>query len=118
MIPALSVAVAGLVDASNRLGGAASRTVSETARFANSLNQGNAPPTAAPAGTSATRDLSRTTRTPTPGGQPLYIPSFAEDAVAMRTAVAAYKANAKLVRVTSELSAELARLGQTTGNRP
>lgn len=118
MMPVMTIAVAGLVDASDRLGAAANRTASSSARFANAINQatgsGAPPPSVAGqalAGTAATRDLSRQLPLASDQGQPMYVPSYAEDVVAMRSAVAAYKANAKLVRVSGELGAELARLG-------
>jgi hypothetical protein len=132
MIPALTIAVAGLVDASQRLNAAASSTVQKGALaaadqargLASYLDAGQAkalkpggPNEKAGAKASGTQSSGSAGRSSTSTlaqftgasavGTPLYVPSFAEDALALRTAAAAYKANAAVVRTLDDLSQSL-----------
>jgi hypothetical protein len=127
MIPALTIAVAGLVDASQRLNAAAASTVQKGALpaadqargLASYLEAGQpkalrgagggstaAGPNAGGSGRSATKSLAQFDGGAAIG-TPLYIPSFAEDALTLRTAAAAYKANALVIRTLDEISESL-----------
>jgi hypothetical protein len=108
MMPALSVSVAGLLDASNRLSTSASRIVRQTttgfdvlarsgATASSDAPKGDAPRSFSP------NDLSAA---PLPGAS-LYTPSYAEDIVSMKMASAAYKANAKMIKASSDMTKEL-----------
>lgn len=110
MIPALTIAVSGLVDATNRANTAADNIVrngaSRSAFRLDSLEAAASYARAAgqTAGAGSTANL---------GGQaqaqpmPRYIPSMAEDMVMMREAVHAYKANAAVIRQLDETTSEL-----------
>jgi hypothetical protein len=109
VLPALNIAVSGMLDAANRLNGVASSVAKSTAA-ANAVftvdaqntpsNTANANPGSG--GSLSTASLSKST------GSPLYVPSYAEDAVAMRQAVSTYKSNAKLLRTVADLARTLA----------
>ena len=117
MIPALGIAVSGLMDATNRANTAASNIVRNSttsslfrldsqeaaASYARAAGQ---PETEAGAGTGT-----GTGSTANLGGQaqpmPRYVPSMAEDMVMMREAVHAYKANAKVIRQLDQVTSEL-----------
>lgn len=107
MIPAFNIAASGMLDAANRLNGTATSvarsTVDAQRRFADEAAMADQPaaPNAKASGPGSTANLSR------PGGAPLYVPSMAEDAVAMRQAVTAYKANAKMLRTVADLAQAL-----------
>jgi hypothetical protein len=103
MIPALTIAVAGMVDASQRLDRAGANTVKRAAFELPGALEKAAPGSsgANAAGPASTTQLSA------PSGLPMYVPSFAEDMVAMRSAVAAYKANAAVVRTADDIAREL-----------
>ncbi len=111
MIPALTIAVAGLVDATNRANGAASNIVQRPAReakysaqAASAYGQASEQPVAGEPGRGSMGPLS----TAAPAyGTPRYVPSLAEDIVMMREAVHAYKANAKVIRALDDVTREL-----------
>jgi hypothetical protein len=110
VIPALTIAVAGLVDANNRVNKAAGRIVETPAREAEAFQRmseqaSQEPAARSAAGVGTTTSLSRASA-PAPGS-PMYIPSLAEDIVVMREAVQAYKANARVIKATDELAREL-----------
>jgi hypothetical protein len=110
MTPALSVSVAGLLDASTRLSTAATRISRQSATGFSTLARSgisdNASPAAATGRSLSAADLSEAL--PMGGnGAALYTPSYAEDIVAMKMASAAYKANAKMLKASSEMSKEL-----------
>ena len=114
MIPALTIAVSGLIDATNRANTAASNIVRNgttdsafkldsmeaAASYARAAGQPDAP---AGAGSGSTATLGGR-QTPT---MPRYIPSMAEDMVMMREAVHSYKANAAVIRQLDEVTSEL-----------
>lgn len=109
MIPGLNIAVSGMLDAANRLNGAASSTVKKTTTAtsvfsdpASTVDDAGTPRGSGSIATSTTSSLSRNM-----GGSPLYIPSYAEDAVQMREAVHAYKASAKMLRTAADIAREL-----------
>jgi hypothetical protein len=108
VIPALNIAVSGMLDAANRLNGAAASTVRKTSAgaslFQDAATERGPEPAAETAGSTGRGSTSGLARNP---GAPLYIPSFAEDAVAMRQAVSAYKANAKMLRTVADLAQSL-----------
>jgi hypothetical protein len=109
MTPAMSISVAGMLDASTRLSTAASRISRQSATgftiLAHSGTSSEAPPAATGRSMSAA-DLSEAL--PMGGnGAALYTPSYAEDIVAMKMASAAYKANAKMLKASSDMSKEL-----------
>jgi hypothetical protein len=103
MIPAMTIAVAGMVDAAQRLDRAGASVVKKAAfpLPGESATAGSSEARPASSGASNTSQLSA------PVGVPLYVPSFAEDMVAMRSAVAAYKANAAVVRTADDLAKEI-----------
>jgi hypothetical protein len=110
MTPAMSISVAGMLDASTRLSTAASRISRQNATgfsiLARSGTPNEAPLTAATGRSMSAADLSEAL--PMGGnGSALYTPSYAEDIVAMKMASAAYKANAKMLKASSEMSKEL-----------
>jgi hypothetical protein len=109
MMPALSISVAGMLDASNRLSTAASRIVRQSSTGFDTLARSGTPDASTAKATSrslSSADLSEAL--PFEGsGNALYTPSYAEDVVAMKMASAAYKANAKMLKATSDLSKEL-----------
>jgi hypothetical protein len=109
MTSALSVSVAGLLDASTRLSAAASRISRQSTTgfsiLAHSGSSNDASP--APTGRSVSAaDLSEALPIGSSGAA-LYVPSYAEDIVAMKMASAAYKANAKMLKASSDMSKEL-----------
>jgi hypothetical protein len=106
MIAGLSIATAGMLDASNRLATAASRVVRTTASAFPAPAAETSPAIAVNAGVADTASLARQTPKAPPGAV-LYTPSYAEDIVAMKMASAAYKANAKMLKASSNLSREL-----------
>ncbi len=109
MKPALSVSVAGLLDASNRLSTSASRIVRQTTTSFDSLarsGQTGASPAEAPPATPRSLSPSDLSDAP-PLGSSLYTPSYAEDIISMKMASAAYKANAKMIKASSEMTKEL-----------
>lgn len=105
MIPSLSIAASGMVDAANRLSTSASRIVrNQTSGFA--ADPGLSPEVASSTGVASPSGLARETPRATPGSV-LYTPSYAEDVVTMKLASAAYKANAKILKASADLSREL-----------
>ena len=116
MIPALGIAVSGLIDATNRANTAASNivrgsttasTFSQTmveaaASYARTAAQTD--PDAAPANVGSQRPMH---------AMPRYIPSMAEDMVMMREAVNAYKANANVIRQLDQIAGELINVLKT-----
>ncbi len=109
MTPAISISVAGMLDASNRLSTAAARIARAPAAGFNVL---------ASPGTTADTPVARANRRSSAAdlsdallvgssGAALYTPSYAEDVVAMKMATAAYKANAKMLKASSDMSKEL-----------
>lgn len=109
MIPALTIAVAGLIDATNRANQAAENTVRRSAaetKFstdaAASYGRASSGTAATPGGAGSTSRLGGT-----PRGTPVYIPSMAEDVVMMREAVSAYRANAQVIRKLDQVTREL-----------
>lgn len=116
MIPALSIAVSGLIDATNRANTAASNIVrgSTTASSAFRLDSMEAAASYARASGQtdpAAQGETGPGSTANLGGQahpmPRYIPSMAEDMVMMREAVHAYKANASVIRQLDQVTSEL-----------
>jgi hypothetical protein len=109
MMPALSVSVAGLLDASNKLSTSASRIVRQSSASYSDVAQ--ASNVAEPAGQSSPRASSPsdlTERQPLSlSGNAIYTPSYAEDVVSMKMATAAYKAKAKMIRASSDMAQEL-----------
>jgi hypothetical protein len=109
MTAALSISVAGLLEASNRLSTAASRIVRQSSTgFELLARSGNSSETS---GSSMSRsfspaDLSEALPTSTSGAA-LYTPSYAEDIVSMKMASAAYKANARMLKASSDITKEL-----------
>jgi hypothetical protein len=109
MMPALSVSVAGLLDASNRLSTSASRIVKQTTTGFDALARSGQTDTS-PADTQSptARSLSPASLSDAPPpGASLYTPSYAEDIISMKMASAAYKANAKMIKASSEMTQEL-----------
>ncbi|MGK2286145.1 hypothetical protein [Pedomonas sp. V897] len=115
MIPALGIAVSGLIDASNRAATAASNIVSDGAAAANfSLHRQDVLARYARAsGSGSTASLGGQAQ---PGVMPRYIPSMAEDVVMMREAVQAYKANANVIRQLDKTTSELLNVLRTDRN--
>jgi hypothetical protein len=108
MTPAMSVSVAGLLDASNKLSTAASRIVRQPAAGFDLL-AGSSNRDETSSGTSRSRspsDLSAALPMTTSGAA-LYTPSYAEDIVSMKMASAAYKANAKMLKASNDMTKEL-----------
>jgi hypothetical protein len=109
MTPAMSISVAGMLDASNRLSTAAARIARQPATGFNVLARSGTTPdtsTAATGRSLSAADLSDALPT-SASGAALYTPSYAEDVVAMKMATAAYKANAKMLKASSDMSKEL-----------
>jgi hypothetical protein len=109
MTPAMSISVAGMLDASNRLSTAAARITLQPATGFNVLARSGTTPdtsTAATGRSLSAADLSDALPT-SASGAALYTPSYAEDVVAMKMATAAYKANAKMLKASSDMSKEL-----------
>ncbi len=110
MTPAMSVSLAGLLDASERLSTAATRIVCKTTGDFDAMARSGMgkEPTAAASGsrTLSSADLSDSLPI-TASGSALYTPSYAEDIVAMKMASAAYKANARMLKASSDMSKEL-----------
>ncbi len=103
MTPGLSISVSGLADAANRLATSAARI--SRAPAADQRHFRSAAPVAEPAaGPAKTADLSFQ---PLPTADHLYTPSYAEDLIAMRLAVDAYKANAKMISTYKDMDAAL-----------
>lgn len=115
MIPALGIAVSGLIDATNRANKAASNIVrgSTTAASAFSQEAAASYARAAGQGDGGAGAENGPGTVPNLGGQvpaqmmPRYIPSMAEDMVMMREAVNAYKANASVIRQLDQVTSEL-----------
>lgn len=111
MIPAISVAVSGLIDASTRASSAASSIVRGSTTTPSAFSQEAAASYARAAGQSGGGPTAGTDSAPASGRQPSfvprYIPSMAEDMVMMRQAVHAYKANASVIRQLDEVTSEL-----------
>ena len=106
MIAGLSIATAGMLDASNRLATAASRIAQTSTSAFSATSAAASPAVAVNAGAADTASLARQTPKAPPGAV-LYTPSYAEDIVTMKLASAAYKANAKMLKTSSDLSREL-----------
>ncbi|MCH8685213.1 hypothetical protein [Pedomonas mirosovicensis] len=112
MIPALTIAVSGLIDATNRANTAASNIVRKgTVESPFSLESQDAAASYARAagqqeGPGNTANLSGQTQAQMQA-MPRYIPSMAEDVVMMREAVHAYKANANVIRQLDRTTSEL-----------
>jgi hypothetical protein len=109
MTPAMSVSVAGLLDASTRLSTAASRISRQSATGFSNLTRSTTSDEAPPAATGRSMSAADLSDALPMGGNgaALYTPSYAEDIVAMKMASAAYKANAKMLKASSEMSKEL-----------
>jgi hypothetical protein len=108
MMPALSVSVAGLLDASNRLSTSATRIVKQSSVSFDALARSGESSSEVAPKTSAPRSLSPNdlSEAPSPGTS-LYTPSYAEDIISMKMASAAYKANAKMIKASNEMTQEL-----------
>jgi hypothetical protein len=109
MTPAMSISVAGMLDASTRLSTAASRIVRQSTTGYSTLARSGIPDDAPPAATGRSMSAADLSDALPMGsnGAALYTPSYAEDIVAMKMASAAYKANAKMLKASSEMSKEL-----------
>lgn len=111
MIPALTVAVSGLIDASTRANTAASNIVrgSTTApsAFSQEAAASYARASGQPTGPGTTGSGRASSTGRHPSFMPRYIPSMAEDMVMMREAVHAYKANASIIRQLDQVTSEL-----------
>lgn len=103
MRPALTIAVAGLNDATRRINAAATsivqRPAAEAKRFEEALAAQPGQPPAPTANVSG--------QTAVPLSSNAYVPSLAEDIVNTRLAVASYKANASLIRTIDTLQRSL-----------
>lgn len=108
MLPALTIPLAGLNEATRRLNSAAANSVQRPG-FASNLTQqaAGASPASAAAGATGTPGGGLTREAAFAISSSAYIPSLAEDSVNVRAAVASYRANAKVLRVLSGLQQEL-----------
>ncbi|TXG82021.1 MAG: hypothetical protein E6R12_12845 [Sphingomonadales bacterium] len=103
MRPALTIAVAGLNDATRRINAAATSIVQRPAAEAKSFQEAlAAQPGQAPAPTASLSGQSAV-----PLSNSAYVPSLAEDIVNTKLAVASYKANASLIRTIDTLQRSL-----------
>jgi hypothetical protein len=109
MTPAMSISVAGMLDASNRLSTAATRIARQPATGFNVLASSSTTENTPSAGTGRSLSAADLSDALPMGasGSALYTPSYAEDVVAMKMATAAYKANAKMLKASSDMSKEL-----------
>lgn len=110
MPSALTISAAGLLDASNKLATAATRIVKQTTQATAFVADVSDPPVQgeqpAPGGSGSSTSPTQLSRGTSLAGV-LYTPSYAEDIVTLKLAAAAYKANAKLFKASSELSKAL-----------
>ncbi len=111
MIPALTIAVSGLIDATNRANTAAGNIVRGSTAAPSAFSLEAAASYARAAGQNEAPAASGSGKPAALGGRgqsmPRYIPSMAEDMVMMREAVHAYKANASVIRQLDQVTSEL-----------
>lgn len=108
MLPALTIPLAGLNEATRRLNSAASNIVQRpgfASNLAHPAAEATGPGAAAGANGAPGGGLSREAAFAISSSA--YIPSLAEDTVNVRAAVASYRANAKVLRAVSGLQKEL-----------
>lgn len=103
MRPALTIAVAGLNDATRRINAAATSIVQRPAAEAKSFEQALAAQPGQPSAPTA----SLTGQSAVPLSSNAYVPSLAEDIVNTKLAVASYRANASLIRSIDTLQRSL-----------